>query len=111
MSIVKKPKLVDAQAMRVEHLGTFEAPTREELDSLRPGVYVKICAETPAHFNPVINNWMEGERFWVEVTEVNGETVRGVVSNDLIASQYHDLFDGDNVEFHKHCIYTVGGSL
>jgi hypothetical protein len=48
-----KTEFVDAQQMHIENPSTFEAPSKEELDNLKKGDSVKVCAA--------------GERFWCTV--------------------------------------------
>jgi hypothetical protein len=83
----------DAQRMQRLYPDTFAAPGQAELDSVEAGSYVKVC--------------VEGERFWVAVTAVDGDSVTGHVSNDLQRTDVHGLRDGDDVTFEKCHIYDV----
>lgn len=83
----------DAQAMSRLHPQTFDVPAPEILAAIRPGTFVKVCAEP--------------ERFWVEVVAVEGDGIMGRVSNDLVHTARHGLRDGDNVTFEKRHIYYV----
>lgn len=80
----------DAQAMRIKHPATFYAPSKEDLDNIKDGDFVKVS----------VNN----ERFWVIVTNVNGDVVTGTIDNDLLQKQlkYKDI-----IEFPKNCIYDI----
>lgn len=55
----------DAEAKHAMNPATFEAPSADELASVRIGSLVKICAD-------------EIEQFWVEVTNVNGDNWMGL---------------------------------
>jgi len=43
-----------------------------------------------------------GERFWVKITYINGNKIRGNVENILVNT--HDFKFGDNIEFEKYDI-------
>lgn len=83
----------DAQAMSRLHPQTFDVPAPEILAAIRPGTFVKVCAEP--------------ERFWVEVVAVEGDGIMGRVSNDLVHTARHGLRDGDSVTFEKRHIFGV----
>ena len=86
----------DAQLMAVRHPDTFEAPTLEELSRIAVGDYVKICA-------------MDRERFWVQVTGIEGELLTGEVNNQLLMTDFHGLRCGDTVVFERRHVYQVEG--
>jgi hypothetical protein len=90
---VIKEQFVDAQEMAKNHPDTFEAPTREELDSISVGDYVKICAEP--------------ERFWVIVEQIDGDKITGTVNNDLVCTGKHGLENEDKIMFEKRHVYTT----
>ena len=79
-----KIELVSAVKMSILHPETFQAPTFEDLNQIKPGYFVKVCidgdeeTETP------------GERFWCEVKSVNRleRTIVGAVNNHLIYFDY-----------------------
>lgn len=71
----------------------FKPPTQRALDLLRVGDSVVICALP--------------ERFWVEVTEVNGTIVHGVITSDVLATREHGFKRHDRVEFFKRSIYKI----
>lgn len=64
-TIIKNLPFVDAQLMREKHLETFRAPNFEELNTLLPGQYAKVC--------------LEGERFWIQIVSITGDTIIGRV--------------------------------
>lgn len=82
---------VDAQAMRIEHPETFEAPSKEDLENIAAGDLVKVC--------------VNDERFWTHVTDLKGEMVTGRVDNDLLQQgiKYNDI-----IEFPKNYISNWG---
>lgn len=86
-------QFVDAQEMSKKHPDTFEAPSIEELNDLAPDVNVKVC--------------VEGERFWVLITEVNGDKITGTVDNDLQRTHVHGLSLGDTINFEKKHVYGI----
>ena len=83
----------DAQEMAKNNPETFEAPSTDELEAVTAGQSVKVCASP--------------ERFWVTVTKVDGESVSGVVDNNLVCTGDHGLSLGDAVTFKKRHIYEV----
>ena len=84
----------DAQKMNKMYLATFEAPSSDELAAVRAGYLVKICAD-------------DIERFWVNVTDVNGDRLQGTVDNDLLHSDAHQLKSDDVVSFELRHIYQI----
>lgn len=78
-------EFLDAQQMNKENPDTFWAPNQEELDSLEPGLYVKICENK--------------ERFWVHLTEVDGDKLAGRIDNDLVFE--HSFKCDDEITFEK----------
>jgi hypothetical protein len=90
----KTPKLIaliDAQQMAREHPDTFQAPSNDTLQDLRPGDLVKVAQIT--------------ERFWVQVVERRDSGVLlGKVDNHLLTG---DAACGDLIEFHECNVYEV----
>jgi hypothetical protein len=84
----------DAQKMHEMHPTTFEAPTLSELATVQVGSTVKICAD-------------DIERFWVDVTKVNGDKLEGSIDNDLLHSHVHQLKCSDVVTFELRHIFQV----
>ena len=62
-------EFVDAVQMNKENPDTFEIPSTRDIEALKPGDFVKVCAED--------------ERFWVIVNSIKGNDVIGTV-NDVI---------------------------
>jgi hypothetical protein len=81
----------DAQNMHLKHPSDFWAPSLEELDEIKKSDFVKIC-----------NN---NERFWIEVTEVNGNIIKGRIDNDLVREQPFKC--DDIIECEKRHIYQI----
>ena len=83
----------DAQQMAIEHPDTFEAPDRTDLDTIEPGVYVKVCTA--------------GERFWVMTERKLNQHIVGTVANDLCRTEQHGLALGMLVRFEERHVYRV----
>lgn len=83
----------NAQKLKEQHPETFEAPTREELDSIQEGSSVKVCTND--------------ERFWTVVTKIDGDNIKATVDNDLVRTKQHGLRYGDVIEFTKDNIYLI----
>jgi len=86
-------KFVDAQEMGRLNPDTFEVPTTKELDTITEGAIVKISANS--------------ERFWVEVTSVDGDTITGTVDNDLVLQPEDGINYGDIITFNKNNVYSI----
>jgi len=82
---------VDAQKMHKMYPDTFEAPTKAELNALKKGDLVKVC-------------YNDEERFWVILTSVRGQKLKGKVDNLLLTP---DLSLGDIIEFEKKHVYSI----
>lgn len=86
----KNIKFEDAQKLRKEHPKTFYAPTREELNRITPGDFVKVCAFQ--------------ERFWVEVKSVKDGQITARIDNDLITP--HLRYD-QIISFRPENVYNI----
>ena len=84
-------EFLDAQSKHNEHPDTFWVPSQKELDEIVESQYVKICENH--------------ERFWVKITEVDGEKLIGRVDNDLVNE--HSFKCDDLVEFEKRNIMNI----
>lgn len=84
-------KFVNAQEMHKKYPDTFEAPTKKEMDAQKVGNSVKVCHND--------------ERFWVTITAIKGNTIKGTVDNDLYRS--HPFKYGDIIEFKKYNIFHI----
>lgn len=84
-------RFVNAQKMQQKCPDTFEAPLKSELDAIKPEDFVKI-----SHGN---------ERFWIRVTSVNGDIIKGNVDNDLIFKQPFKF--GDAITLRKCHVYGI----
>ena len=99
-------ELVDAQRRAAQYPDTFELPRRGVLDRLKPGAFVKVCAEFPQ-----LANGCNGERFWARITQLEillGKTsFVGVIDNDLVQTAHHGLRFGDTIRFETRHIFAV----
>jgi hypothetical protein len=82
--------LIDAQAMAQQH-PALRAPSLSELARVASCDVVKVCRNR--------------ERFWVLVTEVEGQVVTGTVNNRLVWND--DLTEDQTVQFEKRHIFAV----
>jgi len=88
-----KKNFIDAQDRHALNPDTFYAPSKKELDTIESGVNVKVC--------------LDDERFWVEVSQVNGDEITGTVNNDLIHTASHGLKFGQEIKFEKRHVYMI----
>jgi hypothetical protein len=88
-----KDKAEDAQKLAILYPETFEAPTNEELSSIKPGMFVKICVGS--------------ERFWIKVDSVNDKEIQGKIDNQLVYSDETDLYYEDEVSFTRNNVYQI----
>ncbi len=89
-------EFINAQQMALDHPDTFEAPTITEIMlylALGNNPQVKVCTGD--------------ERFWVEVTNSDGNTITGTVNNDLVRTNIHGLKYGDEITFNIENIYQL----
>lgn len=91
---MKKATFVDAQEMSKLHPDTFEAPSIEELETIKPNSIVKVCANNK-------------ERFWVIVQSVDGQKISGEVNNVLMRTATHGLMCGDIIQFDARHVYQI----
>ena len=84
---------VNAQEMRIKNPETFYAPPKEELDAIKEGNFVKVCAGN--------------ERFWCRVDSINEDKLKGTVDNELVHVDQHGLKFGDKIEFGKEHVYDI----
>lgn len=93
-SLLKRPRLVDAQDMARRFPDTFEVPSAEALAAVGPGRLVKVALAS------------RGERFWVEVVARRGDgRLEGLVRNRLVSSR--SLLFGDRIAFRESNVYQV----
>jgi hypothetical protein len=79
--------------MGVKHPATFEAPTKEELDTIKVGSTVKVCTGN--------------ERFWTIITEIKGQKITATVDNNLVNEENEDIPYVTEIHFQKKHIYDV----
>ena len=66
----------------------FEVPTIDEVDSIKPGMCVKIAVKTAL---------LEIEAFWLEVDAVDNDRIAGRIVNQLTQTGQHGLYPLDVV--------------
>lgn len=86
----KDIEFVDAQQMKKLNPKTFEAPDEIDLKGIHVGDTVKVCAFK--------------ERFWVEITEINGDIITGRVDNILVTPL---LKYNETIQFEARHIYDI----
>ena len=84
-------EFLDAQQKNKEHPNTFQIPTKNDVDALEPGDFVKICEND--------------ERFWVQLSEIGGDKIVGRVDNDLVYP--HSFKCDDIITFEKKNIMGI----
>ncbi len=82
---------VDAQKMHSNYPATFEVPPDDSLSLLSSGDGVKVSHN--------------GERFWVAVKGIFGDTIVGTVDNCLICD--HPFGHGDIITFEKRHVHSI----
>lgn len=76
---------------------TFHIPDRAEIQSLRPGYFVKLCFEEE-------NN--TPERMWVVITNIDGDNFTGILENEPL--DIKSISYSDTVCFNsKHILDTM----
>lgn len=86
----KKIRFVNAQKMKKQYPDSFYGPATKDLEALKPGDFVKVCAYQ--------------ERFWAEVLEIEGQNVTARIDNDLITIK---LSYNEKISFQKDHIYDI----
>ena len=93
--------LVDGVRLNAEHPTTFEIPSEAEKDALAEGDLCKVGIE----FKPI--GRIAGERFWVRITDRDGDNFLGDVLDALLETRIHGLDYGDEIAFgRQHVIGT-----
>lgn len=95
-------RLIDAQERHHITPGTFEVPGPDRLDAIGAGDFVKIGLEFPEN-----EDGMNGERFWVEVLQRNGDDFVGRVDNELYFTSHHGVKLNDCVPFSRQHILAT----
>ena len=90
--------LTNAQEMAQTYPDTFYAPDSAELQSIRPGSAVKVCASPE-----VPKGEVTGERFWTLVEKLEGDYICATVENNLIVVDWHVGFKSSL----KHSTYST----
>jgi hypothetical protein len=115
--------MIDGLAQHHRHPTTFAVPPPQALAALKAGDFVKIGVNFDPHkkqgddppARALVGAQMgadaaarvDGERFWVELTEVTAETLSGVVNNDLVYTAHHGLACGDAVTLRRSQVLSI----
>jgi hypothetical protein len=91
---INEVEWLDAQAMHKAHPDTFDVPTDEELAVIASGSFIKVCGF----------GFHGRERFWLEVQAVEGDTITGLVKNDLTELP---LFRDDEVKVDRRHVMNL----
>jgi len=94
MEAINEVEWVDAQEMHKAHPTSFEVPDEDELAAIAKGMFIKVGAIS----------FHGHERFWLEVDEVKGDTIVGVVSNPLTEVP---LDVGELVEVERRHVHAI----
>lgn len=89
-------EIINAQEMARKHPTTFEVPSLDDLDAIKPDDFVKIC---------VVENNKGGERFWIKVLERDHVSVTGTVDNVLVDIKSFHI--GDEIKVKLTDIYSI----
>jgi hypothetical protein len=95
-------ELIDALALHHAHPDTFKIPSPAMIASLKPGDFAKIGVRFAA-----ADDRVDGERFWVKVTEADADSYVGEVDNALLYTDAHGLDRGDMVHFGRRNILSI----
>jgi hypothetical protein len=83
-----KIQFTDAYEIHKENPTTFEIPTEEEINSIKIGSFIKVCAGR--------------ERFWVKVSKIEDNVYQGNINNHLMLTNEHGYKDNDLVSIKKN---------
>lgn len=86
-------KFENAQENAIKFPNTFQAPSEAELKEIKVKDFVKVC--------------IGGERFWTIVEAIEGDSIKGIVNNDLVFTRIHGLKDTDPVVFKMENVYAI----
>jgi hypothetical protein len=103
MELVEGVAFIDSPARAKKHPDTWEAVSQADLADLSVGDYVKVGLEG---YNETLSTdiALGGERFWVEITNINTRTITGTVQNELIS---YDLPVGTLIKFQRKHVIEV----
>lgn len=97
---------IDALERHQQNPLTFPIPRNALKRSIRVGDLVKIGVE--GFESPVGDGKaIDGERFWLRVTQVHEQSYEGTITNDLFFTEEHELDCGDNLAFEERNILDV----
>lgn len=94
-------ELVNGQA-RAKESSTFEMPSKEDVDALKLGDYVKIGVEGD------MSDSCAGERFWVRLTKIEASGYTGIVEqSDMLFASKHGVANDSTITFERHHILGI----
>lgn len=101
-------EFIDAQARHKAEPKTFDAPSQFELDTVKIGDFVKVGVELGHGVHSVhTGGKVSGERFWVQVTAIDGKSIVGTIDSPLELFDQHDLVEGDTITVEqRHVLAT-----
>jgi hypothetical protein len=88
---------INGVARNREHPQTFQIPGKIEKKNLVVGDFVKVGIELPKETKTT----PRGERFWVQLTSVNGDSLMGQIDNELLIKDAIGYNYGDEISFTK----------
>ena len=91
--MIKQPNLEDAHTMSILHSSSFKMPSKTQFERLEVGDFVKVNAQ--------------GEMFWCRIYFINGEDLIGIIDNELVKSNEHNLFQDDLIYLKIVNIYEI----
>jgi hypothetical protein len=92
---------IDGVERNLNHPLTFEIPSNTEKNALRQGDYIKVGVI-------IDNETDEGERFWMQVRHITPSgTIVGIIDNDLIFTDFHNLVCGQELCVEKQHILEI----
>jgi hypothetical protein len=77
-------ELEDVEEAALKHPNTFKIPTRSERTNLKVGDFVKLIFLIALKDEE--GNYLQGERIYVQVTEIVGEGYRGRLTDKPVSS-------------------------
>ncbi len=88
-TLAKRENWYAERALHPKNEYTPKRITDQEVQKLKIGDYTKVC---------ILAGW-KAETIWVTIKEANYPNFKGEISNDLVHSFQHRLFNGDVIEF------------
>jgi len=93
---------LDGEQRDEQYPDDFPIPSKEEKDALEIGDWVKVGLE-----DYPTEQLLKGERFWVELTAIDGLRLTGTVINDLEFADDHGVDYGDTLSFEMRHVIDI----